>query len=108
MPELEYAMSCVLLLMQCAKLLASMLWMTPPSCGPKGTLHNTGCASHVHILRHQGALLAYVQGKLTEAWSLYEQCVVIMDKCLGPDHPDVAALYNNQASTLAQQVRPVE
>ena len=40
------------------------------------------------------------QGKLAEAEPYYQRSLAILEKSLGPDHPDVAASLNNLASLL--------
>ena len=47
------------------------------------------------------------QGRLDEADPLYERSLAIHEKVLGPDHPDVAMVLNNQANLLIAQVRTV-
>ena len=40
------------------------------------------------------------QGKLVEAEPLYQRALTILEKSLGPEHPNVAAGLNNLASLL--------
>ena len=44
------------------------------------------------------------QGKLDEALPLYKRSRIILEKVLGPDHPNVAASLNNEALLLKQMV----
>lgn len=45
-----------------------------------------------------------MQGKYAEAGPLYERSQAIREKALGPEHPNVAAVLNAQASLLQIQV----
>lgn len=45
-----------------------------------------------------------VQGKYAEAGPLYERSQAVREKVLGPEHPEVAAVLNAQASLLQIQV----
>lgn len=47
------------------------------------------------------------QGKYDEAVQMFDRCVVILEKSLGPDHPDVAHILNVRAELLRKQVRHV-
>ena len=40
------------------------------------------------------------QGKLVEAEPLYQRALTILEKSLGPEHPNVAAGLNNLAQLL--------
>lgn len=44
------------------------------------------------------------QGKFAEAELLYERSQAILEKVLGPEHPQVAELFNNRAGVLAAMV----
>ncbi len=43
------------------------------------------------------ALLYYAQGKYTQAEPLYQRALVIYERALGPEHPNVATGLNNLA-----------
>lgn len=45
------------------------------------------------------------QGKYTEADPLYERSLAILEKVLGPEHPDLASSLNNRAELLLVQVK---
>lgn len=45
------------------------------------------------------------QGKYAEAEPLYMRTQEIVEKSLGPDHPDVATIVSNRAELMKQQVR---
>ena len=45
------------------------------------------------------------QGKRAEAEPLYERSQAIVEKVLGPDHPDMAKVLDNRAMLLEAQVR---
>ena len=45
-----------------------------------------------------------MQGKFEQAKSLYERSLAILEKALGPDHPDVARGLNNFARILQSRV----
>ncbi len=47
------------------------------------------------------AALYQDQGRYAEAEPLYQRSLAIMEKALGPEHPDVAALLNNLAPMLS-------
>ena len=47
------------------------------------------------------------QGRLDEADPLSERSLAILEKVLGPDHPDVAMALNNRAELVKAQVRAV-
>lgn len=49
-------------------------------------------------------MLSTPQGKYPEAEPLYERSRAIREKVLGPDHPNVAGVLNNQATLLKDQV----
>lgn len=44
------------------------------------------------------------QGKYEEADPLHDRSLAILEKVLGPDHPDVAVVLNNGAESLHRQV----
>ena len=44
----------------------------------------------------------YKVGKFDEARARFQQAAVLMEKALGPEHPFVAAMYNNIGITLAE------
>lgn len=46
-----------------------------------------------------------IQGKLTEAGSLYERVIEIEEKVLGPEHPSLATTLEGRAMLLEFQVR---
>lgn len=50
---------------------------------------------------------AFLQEKYAEAEPLYERALAIREKTLGPDHPDVAMVLNNQAVLKNAQARAV-
>lgn len=54
-------------------------------------------------LAHSFPLLG-MQGKYEKAESLYDRSLAIREKTLGPDHPAVATVLNNQAGLLNKQV----
>ena len=45
------------------------------------------------------------QGKLAEAEPLYQRTITILEKSLGPDHPQVATGLNNLAQLLNSNVQ---
>lgn len=45
------------------------------------------------------------QGKYAEAEPLYERSQAILEKVLGPEHPDVAKPLNDRVELLEKQVR---
>lgn len=45
------------------------------------------------------------QGKNNQAMSLYEQSLAVMEKAVGPQHPQVAEFLDNQALWLESQVK---
>lgn len=47
------------------------------------------------------------QGKYAEADRLYEKCLEIREKVLGPEHPRFAATRNYRAGLMQNQVRAV-
>ena len=51
--------------------------------------------------------LVVFQGRLDEAGPLFERSLAILEKVLGPDHPDVAMALNNRATLLQDQVTAV-
>ncbi len=52
--------------------------------------------------------LYQAQGKYAEAEPLYQRSLAIMEKALGPDHPDVATSLENYAALLRQTARADE
>jgi tetratricopeptide (TPR) repeat protein len=44
------------------------------------------------------AALYYLQGRYAQAEPLYKRSLAIMEKALGPDHPDVALSLENLAA----------
>lgn len=44
------------------------------------------------------------QGESVEADELSKRAIKIVEKCLGPDHPDLVGWLDNRASLLEQQV----
>lgn len=48
-----------------------------------------------------------LQGEYDEAGRLFERSLAIREKALGPEHPDVAASFNNRAAVLESQVRAI-
>lgn len=51
------------------------------------------------------AALYHTQGKYVEAEPLYRRSLEIMEKTLGPNHPDVASILNNLAELYTAQGR---
>jgi len=51
------------------------------------------------------ALLYQAQGRYAEAEPLYKRSLAIMEKALGPQHPDVAQSLNNLAGLYNAQAR---
>lgn len=47
------------------------------------------------------------QGKYDEAEPLYVRAIAIVEKALGPEHPDLAVWLRNRAALLQKQVRAV-
>ncbi|MEM7156580.1 MAG: serine/threonine-protein kinase [Myxococcota bacterium] len=56
----------------------------------------------------QLAIALQRQQKFAEAEDLYRQALVLRERLVGPDHPEVALTRNNLASVLAQQGKPAE
>ena len=52
---------------------------------------------------HSEALKLYEEGKYAEAEQLYERSLAILEKALGPEHPDVATSLNNLAVLCEMQ-----
>ena len=48
------------------------------------------------------------QGRLEEAVPFYERSLTILEKALGPEHPDVATILEDYASLLRQTSRSDE
>lgn len=48
--------------------------------------------------------IACLQGKHSEAEKLYERGQAILEKVLGPEHPDLATTLNNRAQLFKTQV----
>lgn len=57
-------------------------------------------ASHPH-----NAPLPGMQGNYAEAEPLYERAQAILEKVLGLEHPDVAVLLSNRATSMKMQAR---
>lgn len=53
---------------------------------------------------HSGPTCSLIQGKYAEAEALYERSQAILEKALGPEHPDVAGILNERAGLLQAQV----
>ena len=49
-------------------------------------------------------LMREKQGRYNDAEPLYERAVVVFEKSLGSDHPNVATAFNNLAGLLYAQV----
>lgn len=49
-------------------------------------------------------MFTVLQGKYAEAEPLYEHCQAMLEKVLGPEHPDVATTLNGRAGLLEKQV----
>ncbi len=54
------------------------------------------------------ALLYYNQGKYADAEPLYKRALAIVEKALGPEHPDVAKSLENYAALLRETGRTTE
>ncbi len=54
------------------------------------------------------ALLFYDQGKYTEAEPLYQRALAILEKALGPDHPDLVTGLENYARLLRKTDRKAD
>lgn len=65
--------------------------------------------SHFNLtLKHDFMTLpTFIQGKYAEAEPLYVRATEILEKALGPEHPNVATPLNNRAWLLRAQVRAV-
>lgn len=70
------------------------------------TLHGSGVLYISHIRNCLGVFWS-LQGKYAEAEPLYERALVIRENALGPDHPDVAMVLNNQAVLMNAQASAV-
>ncbi len=62
------------------------------ACSPAASLNNL-------------ALLYKAQGHYAEAEPLYKRSLAILDKALGPEHPNVAASLENYAALLRETER---
>ena len=49
-----------------------------------------------------------LQGRYAEAEPLYKRALAILEKALGPDHPDVATTLENYAALLRKTGRTTE
>ena len=54
------------------------------------------------------ALLFYNQGKYAEAGILYQRCLAILEKALGPHYPDLVTVLENYACLLRKADREAE
>ncbi len=54
------------------------------------------------------ALLYEAQGRYAEAEPLYQRSLTIMEKALGPEHPNVATTLENYAELLRTMNRDAE
>lgn len=54
---------------------------------------------------HQSPCTILAQGKFSEAELLYKQSLGILEKMLGTENLDVAAILSNMAGLLEKQVR---
>ena len=61
------------------------------------------CPTYAAALTRTTDLVA-AQGHYEDAKPLYERSLALLEKALGPDHPDVAASLNNLAGLLNSQV----
>ena len=50
----------------------------------------------------------YAEARYAEAEPLFKRSLAILEKALGPEHPDVAASLENYASLLRQTARADE
>eukprot|EP00752_Nemacystus_decipiens_P013900 g12339.t1 len=68
------------------------------------------CEATAEVARSYASVgfLFYMQGKYTQAEQLYEKSQAIQEKVLGPEHPTVATMLNNQAELLRSQGRYAE
>ena len=57
-------------------------------------------ASHIF---NNLANINYHQGDYEKAFRYYEKALVIRERVLGADHPDIAAIYNNMAVVYSEQ-----
>ena len=53
-------------------------------------------------------LLYNQQGRYSEAEPLYQRCLTILEKALGPEHPNVAQTLENYAALLRETGRTVD
>ena len=53
-------------------------------------------------------MLYHDQGKYAEAEPLYQRSLTIVEKALGPEHPDVATTLDNYAALLRKTDRNAE
>jgi tetratricopeptide (TPR) repeat protein len=54
------------------------------------------------------AALYRAQGKYDQAEPLYKRALAILEKALGPEHPDVATVLGNYAALLEKTNRQAE
>jgi len=59
-------------------------------------------------LGHVGPPLYQAQGNYAEAETLNQRSLAILEKALGPEHPDVAQSLENYAALLRKTGRPDE
>lgn len=52
-----------------------------------------------------GVVSTALQGKYEEAGRLYERSLEILEKSVGPDHPEVAESLRTSAGLLREQVK---
>lgn len=57
---------------------------------------------------NQAAVYCYFRGQYSDSEFLIEQSLAILEKALGPDHPDVAASLNNLAELYREQGKYAE
>ena len=70
----------------------------------KPSSHNPSTA----VLLNDLALLYEAQGHYAEPEPLYRRSLVIEEKALGPEHPDVATVLENYAALLRETARADE
>ncbi|KAJ1467611.1 Tetratricopeptide repeat-domain-containing protein [Baffinella frigidus] len=66
------------------------------------------CNQDVAASYDDKAIVCQKQGKLDEALELYEKCLAIRVKFLGPDHPDVVDSCNKMVVVYELQGKPEE
>ena len=69
------------------------------SCSPAGLFHSQ-CGLQADF--------SPAQGRHPEAEPLYQRSLAILEKALGPEHPDVATSLENYAALLRQTARADE